>query len=65
MKKLLLSSVAMVAFGGAAFAACPAVTVADPKGVPAGAFPQQYELGEFQRWPTARWKCRKTPTLPR
>lgn len=48
MKKLLLSSVAMVAFGGAAFAACPAVTVADPKGVPAGAFPQQYELGEFQ-----------------
>jgi peptide/nickel transport system substrate-binding protein len=27
---------------------CPAVTVDDPKGVPAGAFPQQYELSEFQ-----------------
>ena len=27
---------------------CPAVTVADPKSVPAGAFPQQYELAEFE-----------------
>jgi len=48
MKKLLLSSVAMTAFAGAAMAACPAVTVADPMGVGAGAFPQQYELSEFQ-----------------
>ncbi len=28
--------------------ACPAVTVADMKGVSAGAFPQQYELAEFE-----------------
>ncbi|MCP4289567.1 MAG: ABC transporter substrate-binding protein, partial [Gammaproteobacteria bacterium] len=34
---------------GAALAAdCPAVTVADSKGVPAGQYPQQYELAEFQ-----------------
>jgi peptide/nickel transport system substrate-binding protein len=49
MKKLLLSSVAMAAFSGAALASCPAVTVADPMGVAAGAFPQQFELGEFQK----------------
>ncbi|MFT5316697.1 MAG: peptide/nickel transport system substrate-binding protein [Candidatus Krumholzibacteriia bacterium] len=48
MKKMLLSSAAMMAFGGAAMAACPAVTVSDPMGVAAGAFPQQYELVEFQ-----------------
>ncbi|HIN59292.1 MAG TPA: ABC transporter substrate-binding protein [Gammaproteobacteria bacterium] len=36
-------------FAGAAQAAqCPAVTVADSKGVAAGAYPQQYELAEFQ-----------------
>jgi peptide/nickel transport system substrate-binding protein len=36
-------------FSGAAQAAqCPAVTVADSKGVAAGAYPQQYELAEFQ-----------------
>ncbi len=33
---------------GAALASCPAVTVSDPMGVAAGAFPQQFELGEFQ-----------------
>jgi len=31
-----------------ALADCPAVTVADAKGVGAGAYPQQYELSEFQ-----------------
>ena len=34
--------------GAALAAACPAVTVADAKGVVAGQFPQQYELKEFQ-----------------
>ncbi len=48
MKKLLLSSAALLAFTGAAMAACPAVTVSEPMGVAAGAFPQQYELAEFQ-----------------
>ncbi|MBD3663687.1 ABC transporter substrate-binding protein [Sulfitobacter sp. TSTF-M16] len=48
MKKILLSSAALSAFAGAAMAACPAVTVSDPMGIAAGAFPQQYELTEFQ-----------------
>jgi peptide/nickel transport system substrate-binding protein len=48
MKKILLSSAAFTAFAGAAIASCPAVTIADPMGIAAGAFPQQYELAEFQ-----------------
>ena len=64
MKKILLSSAALTAFAGAAMAACPAVTVSDPMGVAAGAFPQQYELAEFQGLAIARWRCPKTPTSP-
>ncbi len=48
MKRILLSGVATVALAAAAAAECPPVTVADPMGVAAGAFPQQYELDEFQ-----------------
>ena len=48
MKRKLISIAALCMFAGAAQANCPAVTVADSKGVAAGAFPQQYELSEFQ-----------------
>ncbi|MCJ8323470.1 MAG: ABC transporter substrate-binding protein [Rhizobiales bacterium] len=48
MKRLFLSGVAIMALTGSAFAACPAVTVSDSQGVAAGAFPQQYELAEFE-----------------
>jgi len=49
MKRLLLSSLAVFALAIPAQAAeCPAVTVADAMGVAAGAFPQQYELAEFE-----------------
>ena len=48
MKRLLLSGVAAVALPAAAYANCPAVTVADMQGVAAGAYPQQYDLSEFQ-----------------
>ncbi len=49
MKRILLAGGALIAMTGAATAAtCPAVTVADMMGVGAGAFPQQYELSEFQ-----------------
>lgn len=49
MKSILYSGVAFVALAGGAFAAsCPAVSVADMKGVSAGAFPQQFELAEFE-----------------
>ncbi len=48
MKKMLLTVAALTAMTGAATAACPAVTVSDSMGIAAGAFPQQYELAEFQ-----------------
>lgn len=48
MKRILLCGVAAIALPGAALANCPAVTVADPMGVAAGANPQQYDLAEFQ-----------------
>jgi len=49
MKRLLLTGIALITLASAANAAgCPEVTVADPKNVAPGAFPQQYELAEFQ-----------------
>jgi peptide/nickel transport system substrate-binding protein len=49
MKTLLLSGIALIALAsGASAAPCPAVTVADMMGVNAGAYPQQYELSEFE-----------------
>ncbi|MCB2127868.1 MAG: ABC transporter substrate-binding protein [Rhodobacteraceae bacterium] len=48
MKRILLSSAALVAFPLAAFANCPAITVADMQGIAPGAYPEQYDLAEFQ-----------------
>lgn len=49
MKRLLLTGIALITLASAANAAgCPEVTVADSKNVAPGAFPQQYELAEFQ-----------------
>ena len=49
MKRLLLSTLAVCVLAIPAQAAeCPAITVADPMGLAAGAFPQQYDLAEFE-----------------
>ncbi|MEM7505834.1 MAG: ABC transporter substrate-binding protein [Pseudomonadota bacterium] len=48
MKKFLLTSTALLAMTGTAFAACPTATVADMQGVAAGAYPGQFELAEFE-----------------
>ncbi|MEW2918524.1 ABC transporter substrate-binding protein [Ruegeria sp. ANG10] len=48
MKQLLMSGVALVTLGGTAWANCPAATVADMQGVSDGAYPQQFDLAEFQ-----------------
>ncbi len=48
MKQILLAGAALGLLAGSALANCPAVTVADMMSVPAGAFPQQYELSEFE-----------------
>ena len=51
MKQIILSGTALsllLLIGTAQAADCPAVTVADSKGVAAGVWPQQYDLAEFQ-----------------
>ena len=48
MKRLLLSGAAVIALPGMALANCPAISVADMQGVAPGAYPQQYELSEFE-----------------
>jgi len=48
MKQTMFSAGALLLLSTAAQAACPAVTQADMMGAPAGAFPQQYDLAEFQ-----------------
>lgn len=44
----LFAAFGIACIGGSALANCPAVTVADPMGEPAGKYPQQYELAEFE-----------------
>ena len=48
MKQGLLSAGALLLLTTSAWASCPAVTQADMMGVAAGAFPQQYDLAEFE-----------------
>jgi len=48
MKHIMSSAGALLLLSTAAQAACPGITVADMQGVAAGAFPQQYDLAEFQ-----------------
>ncbi len=42
---------------------CPAVTVADMQGVPAGAYPQQYELSEFQELAGCELSFSENPSI--
>jgi peptide/nickel transport system substrate-binding protein len=48
MNKIFFLALGGLAFAASANAACPPITVADMKGVPAGAYPQQYELSELE-----------------
>ncbi len=48
MKKQIIFMALMGLYAGSLQANCPAVTVADAKGVGAGKYPQQYELVEFE-----------------
>ena len=47
-RTMILSGAALLLSGSMAYANCPGATVADKQGVAAGAFPQQYELSEFE-----------------
>ena len=46
--RMILASAVIVGLAGGALADCPAVTIEDSMGVPEGAYPQQYELAEFE-----------------
>ena len=48
MRLFFLAGAGLSLMGTTALANCPAVTMADTMGVAPGAFPQQYELSEFQ-----------------
>lgn len=63
MKRYLLSGVAMLVLPAAAFANCPAVTMGDPMGVAAGAFPQQYELSEFEAAASCSMEFSENPAI--
>ena len=64
MKKFYLAAVTAVALAAPAQAAdCPPVTVADPMGVAAGAFPQQYELAEFQSAASCTLAFKENPAI--
>ncbi|MDE2789224.1 MAG: ABC transporter substrate-binding protein [Paracoccaceae bacterium] len=61
--RVFLFGAAAVFTTGAAFADCPAVTVADPMGVPAGAIPQQYELAEFEELANCKMTFSANPDI--
>ncbi|MDQ7081418.1 MAG: ABC transporter substrate-binding protein, partial [Paracoccaceae bacterium] len=63
MKRILLSGIALVALTGTAFAGCPPVTVANPQGVAAGAYPEQYELSEFQKLANCKLTFSENPAM--
>lgn len=63
MRKHLLSGVALLLIPAAASANCPAITVADPQGVAPGAFPQQYDLSEFQAAAGCTMEFKENPEI--
>ena len=63
MKRILLSTAAWAVLGGVAFAECPAITVADMGGTAAGAFPQQFELAEFEKAANCKMAFKENPAI--
>lgn len=64
MKRYLLATAAVLMTGTGAFAAgCPEVTVADTMGVASGAWPQQFELTEFQANASCTLSFQENPSI--
>ena len=61
-KSILLSGAALAVLGTPAFAACPAVTVADMKGL-TSAYPEQFELAEFEEQGTCKLDFAENPSI--
>ncbi|MFT4728701.1 MAG: peptide/nickel transport system substrate-binding protein [Granulosicoccus sp.] len=64
MKRKILFTAVLSLLGATAQAAdCPAVTVDDPMGVAPGAYPQQYDLAEFQSLANCTMTFSENPTI--
>ena len=63
MKRLLLGSAALLVLPFAAFANCPSITVADMGGIAPGAFPEQYDLAEFQTAANCTMELSENPSV--
>ena len=63
MKSLALSFAGLCLVAGSVQANCPPVTVADPQGVAAGAFPQQYEKSEFEGLANCKLTIKANPNM--
>lgn len=68
MKRFLLASAAMLALTAGASAAshtgaCPAITVADMMSVAAGAYPQQYDLAEYEKAANCKMTFQENPDI--
>ncbi|WP_370255433.1 ABC transporter substrate-binding protein [Nioella sp.] len=61
MKYLL--SVSLIALGGAAWADCPVATVADMMGLEPGAYPQQYDLSDFEALAGCEMSFQENPEI--
>ncbi len=65
MKRLLIAAAAavLVLAGQAEAKECPAITLADMQGVPAGKYPQQYELKEFEKLANCKLTFKENPKI--
>lgn len=62
LHRATLALIATTALSTAAWATCPAVTVADDQGI-AGAFPQQFELAEFEELANCTLSFAENPSI--
>ena len=58
-----LLSVSLIALGGAAWADCPVATVADMMGLEPGAYPQQYDLSDFEALAGCEMSFQENPEI--
>ncbi|MEE9335634.1 MAG: ABC transporter substrate-binding protein [Granulosicoccaceae bacterium] len=61
--RILFTAVLSLLAGTVQAADCPAVTVDDPMGVDPGAYPQQYDLAEFQSLANCTMTFAENPTI--
>ena len=63
MKTTLFAAPVLAMAAGAAAANCPPATIADSMGVPGGAYPQQYDLSEFEELADCKMTFQENPEI--